>query len=155
MKILKVSMVMLFLFWIVSIFLGYNLYLRQKEKMKQLQNKLNFYAQRLSSYGEEIVNLRNNLKELNSRMIVGMKELENKIVANSLKNGEIFSLVERMRKDIHEWQKDYHHVLVEIKQCLEKWQKEISSEVSQQEVSEKKKGAPQKKVELGEISVKK
>ena len=72
-----------------------------------------------------------------------MKDLENRIVANSLKNSEIFSLVERMREDIHEWQRNYHHVLLEIKQCLERWQKEIDTGVSQ------------KKVELGEISVKK
>lgn len=155
MKVLKVSIVMLFLFWIVSIFLGYNLYLLQKEKLKQLQSKLNFYAQRLSSYSEEVVNLKNNLRKLNSKIVAEMKELERKIAANSLKNSEIFSLVGKMRRDIHEWQKDYHHVLVEIKQCLEKWQKEITSEVSQQEVSQEKKDVSQKKVELGEISVKK
>ena len=155
MKVLKVSIVMLFLFWIVSIFLGYNLYLLQKEKLKQLQSKLNFYAQKLSSYSEEVVNLKNNLRKLNSKIVVGMKELESKIAANSLKNSEVFSLVRRMKRDIHEWQKDYHHVLVEIKQCLEKWQKEISSEVSRQEISQEKKNVSQKKIELGEISVKK
>ncbi|OQX84602.1 MAG: hypothetical protein B6D55_08755 [Candidatus Omnitrophica bacterium 4484_70.2] len=72
-----------------------------------------------------------------------MKKLETKIVANTLKNNEIFSLIERMRKDIREWQKNYRHVLVEIKKCLEEWQKEISLGVSQKEV------------ELGEISVRK
>lgn len=143
MKALRISIIVLFFLWVVSIFLGYSFYLFQKKKISQLQNKLNLYAQRLSFYSEEISDLKNNLKKLNSKITAGMKDLENRIVANSLKNSEIFSLVERMREDIHEWQRNYHHVLLEIKQCLEKWQKEIDTGVSQ------------KKVELGEISVKK
>ena len=143
MKVLKISIIMLFLFWVVSIFLGYNLYLVQKEKIERLQSKLSLYAKRLSSYSEEIDNLKNSLKGLNSKITMEMKKLETKIVANTLKNNEIFSLMERMRKDIREWQKNYRHVLVEIKKCLEEWQKEISLGVSQKEV------------ELGEISVRK
>jgi len=143
MKVLRIGIIVLFLFWVVSIFLGYNLYLLQKKKIKKLQASLNLYAQRLSSYSEEVGNLKDNLRRLNSKITAEMKDLESKIVANSLKNSEIFSLVERMRNDIQKWQKDYRNVLVEIKQCLEKWQKEVNLGVSQE------------KVELGEISVKK
>lgn len=143
MKILRVIVIVLFLLWVVSIFLGYNFYLLQKEKIRELQGRLDLYAQRLFSYSEEIGNLKNSLRKLNSKITVEMKALESKIVANSLKNEEIFSLVERMRKDIQEWQKNYRNILTEIKQCLEKWQKEIASAV------------PQEKVELGEISVRK
>ncbi|RKY40819.1 MAG: hypothetical protein DRP76_01105 [Candidatus Omnitrophota bacterium] len=144
MKGVRIGIGILFVVWIVSVIIGYNFYLVQREKIRKLYDENSILLQKVSSQKREMAKLKEMVEVLDTKVEASIEKLNRKISSNTLKNEAVSSLVERMRRNIKEWQKNYCNILTEIKQYLERWQKDIAS---------KETSSP--KVELGEISIEK
>ena len=146
MRGIKICIGILFVLWIATIIGGYNIYLLQREKIERLRDENNSLLQKVSLQKREITKLGEKIEGLSRRMRIDMERLESKVTSNTLRYEAISSLVQKMKRNIEEWQRNYHSILREIRQYLEDWRKDVTSQISQD---------ASQKVELGEIAVEK